>query len=181
VEKEHPNEAQTFSELAATMRHISEIVNDRSRHAFRSVHAKSHCLLRAEMTVLGDIGAPFQQGLFEAGSQHPIIMRFSTNPGDVLPDSISSPRGLAVKVVAIVNAEMVPSHVGQVNAHCNSTGLIVSFNNSAMKVTVGTIRIIGDEVTKRSPVLTRAKRKSLSLQIPLAKRFARNTGSHLKP
>ena len=45
VEKEHPGEAATFSELAAAMRHISEIVNDRSRHAFRSVHAKSHCLL----------------------------------------------------------------------------------------------------------------------------------------
>jgi hypothetical protein len=62
LEREHPNEAQTFSELAATMRHISEIVNDRSRHAFRSVHAKSHCLLKAEMTVLDDIAAPFRQG-----------------------------------------------------------------------------------------------------------------------
>jgi hypothetical protein len=114
LEKEHPNEAQTFSELAATMRHISEIVNERSRHAFRAVHAKSHCLLKAEMTVLDDIGAPFQQGLLQAGSQYPIIMRFSTNPGDVLPDSISSPRGLAAKVVGIANAEMVPNHVGQV-------------------------------------------------------------------
>lgn len=114
LEKEHPNEAQTFSELAATMRHISESVNDRSRNAFRAVHAKSHCLLKAEMRVLDDIEAPFQQGLFQAGSLYPIIMRFSTNPGDILPDSISSPRGLAAKVVGIVNAEMVPNHAGQV-------------------------------------------------------------------
>ena len=114
IEKEHPNEARTFSELAGTMRHISEIVNDRSRHAYRAVHAKSHCLLKADMTVLDDVGAPFRQGLFQAGSQYPIIMRFSTNPGDVLPDSISSPRGLAAKVVGIMNAEMVPNHMGQV-------------------------------------------------------------------
>lgn len=114
LEKEHPDEAQTISELAATMRHISELVNDRSRQTFRAVHTKSHCLLKAEMTVLDDISAPFQQGLFQAGGRYPIIMRFSTNPGDVLPDSISSPRGLAVKVVGIVNAEMVPNHVGQV-------------------------------------------------------------------
>jgi hypothetical protein len=114
VEKEHPDEAHTFAELAATMRHISEIVNDRSRNAFRAVHAKSHCLLKAEMTVLDDIGTPVRQGLFQPGSQYPIIMRFSTNPGDILPDSISSPRGLATKVVGIVNAEMVPNHVGEV-------------------------------------------------------------------
>src|SRR5580658_2690120 len=114
VEKEHPGEALIFSELAVAMRHISEIVNGRSRSAFRSVHAKSHCLLRAQMTVLNDISPPFQQGLFQAGAEHPMIMRFSTNPGDILPDSISSPRGLAIKVVGLENSEMVPSHVGQV-------------------------------------------------------------------
>jgi hypothetical protein len=114
VEKEHPGEALTFSDISASMRHIAEIVNDRSRNAFRSVHAKSHCLLRAQMTVLNDIALPFQQGLFQAGAEYPIIMRFSTNPGDVLPDSISSPRGLATKVVGVANSEMVPNHVGQV-------------------------------------------------------------------
>ena len=41
-------------------------------------------------------------------------MRFSTNPGDVLPDSISSPRGLAIKMVGVANSEMVPNHIGQV-------------------------------------------------------------------
>jgi len=79
VEKEHPGEALTFSEIVGAMRHIAEIVNDRSRNAFRSVHAKSHCLLKAEMTVRNDIAPPFQQGLFQAGAGYPIIMRFSTN------------------------------------------------------------------------------------------------------
>jgi len=66
------------------------------------------------MTVLRDTSPPFQQGLFQAGAEYPIIMRFSTNPGDILPDSISSPRGLAIKVVGIANSAMVPNHVGQV-------------------------------------------------------------------
>ena len=114
MEKEHPGEAQAFSELTGATQHISEIVNDRSRNAFRAVHAKSHCLLKAEMTVLDDIGAPFQQGLFQAGAEYPMIMRFSTNPGDVLPDSTSSPPGLAMKVVGVANSEMVPNRVGQV-------------------------------------------------------------------
>jgi hypothetical protein len=51
---------------------------------------------------------------FRVGGRHAVIMRFSTNPGDILPDSISSPRGLAVKVAGVVNSEMVPNHVGQV-------------------------------------------------------------------
>ena len=42
-----------------------------------------------------------------------------------------------------------------------ATGLIVSFKNSAMKITVETIRIIQDEITKRSPVLMGANRKPL--------------------
>lgn len=114
VEVKHPDEDQTFSELAGTMRHISEIINDRARNAFRSVHAKSHALLKAQMTVLSHLPAPFQQGLFQTGGNYPVIMRFSTNPGDILPDSISSPRGLAVKVIGIANGEMEPHHSGQV-------------------------------------------------------------------
>jgi len=113
VEVKHANEDATFSELAAVMRHISEIVNDRARNAFRSVHAKSHALLKAQVTILSDIPASLQQGLIQPGRNYPVILRFSTNPGDILPDSISSPRGLGVKVIG-VGGDMVPSHSGQV-------------------------------------------------------------------
>jgi hypothetical protein len=113
VEVKRADEDSTFSELSASLRHIAEIVNDRARNAFRSFHAKSHALLKAQMTVLSDIPTPFQQGLFQAGRDYPIIMRFSTNPGDILPDSISSPRGLALKVVG-VSGDMLPIHSGQV-------------------------------------------------------------------
>lgn len=42
-----------------------------------------------------------------------------------------------------------------------ATGLVVVFRNSAMKITPETIRIIRDEITKRSPVLMGANRKPL--------------------
>jgi hypothetical protein len=42
-----------------------------------------------------------------------------------------------------------------------ATGLIVSFKNSAMKITPETINIIRDEITRRSPVLMGANRKPL--------------------
>jgi hypothetical protein len=114
VEVKHPDEDKTFSELAGVMRHISEIVNDRARNAFRSVHAKSHALLKGQMSVLSDLPEHLQQGMFQPGSNYPVIMRFSTNPGDILPDSISSPRGLGIKVIGIANGDMLPQHAGQV-------------------------------------------------------------------
>ena len=42
-----------------------------------------------------------------------------------------------------------------------ATGLIVSFQNSAIKVTAETVRIIRHEITTRSPVLMGANRKPL--------------------
>ena len=82
------------------------------RNAYRSVHAKSHGLLTGRLQVYGDLPHPYAQGLFSKPADYGVIMRFSTNPGDILPDSISTPRGLAVKVIGIEGADMVPEHAG---------------------------------------------------------------------
>jgi len=42
-----------------------------------------------------------------------------------------------------------------------ATGLVISFKNSAMKISPETIRIVRNEITKRSPVLMGANRKPL--------------------
>jgi hypothetical protein len=113
VEVAVPNEEQVFDDLSAAMRHIAEMIGDRARHAARAVHAKSHGVLKAELTVLDGLPEPLAQGLFSRAATYPAIMRFSTNPGDMLPDSISTPRGLAVKVIG-VSGEMLPGHEGNV-------------------------------------------------------------------
>jgi hypothetical protein len=95
------------------MRRIAEMINDRSRHAVRAVHAKSHGLLRADLTVADGLPEHLAQGLFKGAGKYPAIVRFSTNPGDILPDSISTPRGLAVKIIG-VEGEMLPDHQGEV-------------------------------------------------------------------
>ncbi len=83
------------------MRSISETVWRDGGHAHRSVHAKSHGLLRGEMHVLDGLPEPLRQGLFAKPGTYPVVMRFSTNPGDILDDSVSTPRGLAVKVIGV--------------------------------------------------------------------------------
>ena len=95
------------------MANVSELISDRARHAARSVHAKSHGLLRAELTVLDRLPEPLAQGMFQIGRSYAAIMRFSTTPGDILADSISTPRGLGVKVIG-VEGPMLKEHLGQV-------------------------------------------------------------------
>ncbi len=110
VETIRPNEEQVFDELAATMRHISETIGDRARHTARPVHAKSHGLLRGELTINTGLPEALSQGLFSKPASYAVIMRFSTNPGDMLPDSISTPRGLATKVLGIEGVPMLSGH-----------------------------------------------------------------------
>jgi len=112
IEVVHVDEERIFSEIASTMRHISELIDDRCRHAARSVHAKSHGLLKAELTVMDGLPEPLAQGLFQPGHSYPVIMRFSTNPGDILSDSISTPRGLGIKVLG-VEGSMLQENEGQ--------------------------------------------------------------------
>jgi catalase len=113
LEVRKPDEEQVFDEIASTMRGISQIFNDRARNAYRSVHAKSHGLLKGELRVYDGLPEPYRQGLFARTETLGVILRFSTNPGDILPDSISTPRGLAVKVIGIEGAAMVAEHAGQ--------------------------------------------------------------------
>lgn len=112
VETIQPGETETFNEIAAKLMDISRNVGQRQRHTVRSVHAKSHGLLKAEFTVLPGLDEALRQGLFADEKSYGAVMRFSTNPGDILSDHISTPRGLAIKVIG-VEGEMLPNHAGQ--------------------------------------------------------------------
>ena len=93
------------------MQHITRTMAAHYRHAYRPVHAKSHGVLVGQLQISSNLDEPFAQGLFANAGNYPVILRFSTNPGDLLADSVSSPRGLAIK---ILNApgEMLPTHSG---------------------------------------------------------------------
>ena len=112
VEQPAADEHVIFDELSRTMQHITRTMADRYRHAYRPVHAKSHGILVGTLEVATGLLEPLAQGLFAQASSYPVVMRFSTNPGDLLADSVSSPRGLAVKVLGVAG-DTVPNHAGQ--------------------------------------------------------------------
>ncbi len=107
VEQIAPDEAETTEKLATQFLKISAITYRDGGHAMRPVHAKSHGLLEAEFVVLDGLPPVLAQGLFSKPGSYPAYMRFSTSPGDILADDVSTPRGLAVKVVG-VEGERLP-------------------------------------------------------------------------
>jgi hypothetical protein len=108
-EKAEADEAQTTQGLIETISKIQSKVYADSAHAERGVHAKSHGLLSGELTVSERLPPELAQGLFAAGGSYPVVMRLSTIPGDVLDDAVSTPRGMAIKVIGVHGARVAGS------------------------------------------------------------------------
>jgi hypothetical protein len=99
-------EAETCEQLVKTLLGISETTFRDSGHALRSVHAKSHGLLRGELQVLPGLPEVLAQGIFARPGSWPLVMRLSTTPGDILDDSVSTPRSMAVKIIGVEGARL---------------------------------------------------------------------------
>ncbi len=112
LETPSPDEADAVIGLRDTLHTINQTTLRDGGHPLRSVHAKSHALLTGEMEILPNLPETLAQGLFAKPGRHALVMRISTNPGDILPDSVSLPRGLALKV-ADVDGERLTGSEGQ--------------------------------------------------------------------
>lgn len=112
LETLEPDEAETFASLVETLHGINETTLADGGHPLRSVHAKSHALLKGEMRVLDNLRPELAQGLFASPGTYRVMLRLSTNPGDVLPDSVSTPRGMALKVTDVEGERLPGSEDG---------------------------------------------------------------------
>jgi hypothetical protein len=99
-------EADTCEQLVKTLLGISATTFKDCGHALRSVHAKSHGLLRGELHVLPGLSKVLAQGIFAHPGSWPMVMRLSTTPGDILDDSVSTPRSMAVKVIGVAGERL---------------------------------------------------------------------------
>lgn len=99
-------EAATNDGLIEVLGKISQTTFEHSGHAIRAVHAKAHGVLHGTMQILDNLSPQLAQGLFAKPGTYQVAMRFSTLPGDILDDSVSTPRGLAVKVIGVEGARL---------------------------------------------------------------------------
>lgn len=111
VETMEPDEAQTIDDLNAAFDKILSTTARDYGHAVRAVHAKAHGVLKAVLTVHDGLPPELAQGLFSRPQEYDAYLRISTNAGDILPDAISLPRGLAIKVMG-VSGQRLPDAAG---------------------------------------------------------------------
>lgn len=102
------DEAQTAQEMAQVMQRISATVAVDESHAFRSVHARTHGILHGTLEVLA-LSGECAHGLFARNGTHAVVMRLSSTPGDLLDDMVSTPRGLALKVLEADGPRLEPA------------------------------------------------------------------------
>jgi hypothetical protein len=102
-----PDEGHTQAQIEEQMRRIQEKTWADGGKAIRSVHAKSHGLLVGELRIPVGLEPELAQGIFARPATLPVVMRLSTIPGDILPDDISTPRGMAIKIIG-VDGERLP-------------------------------------------------------------------------
>ena len=98
AEKPEADEGETVKNLNEQFHLIQEQTAKDYGSAVRGVHAKAHAIVKGRIEILSGLAAPLAQGLFASAGSYDVLMRFSTLPGDILDDSISVPRGLAIKV-----------------------------------------------------------------------------------
>ena len=106
-----PDERAAHEIIAESLARIQRTTLSDYGWAARGVHAKSHGLLEGELRVLPGLPKKLAQGLFADVRTYPVVMRISTNPGDILDDTVSTPRGMALKVLG-VTGERLPGDNG---------------------------------------------------------------------
>ena len=101
VEEPLKDEAEIQQGLIDEILKISQTTYKDGGHAMRGVHAKSHGIVKGRLVVTEGLPPVLAQGLFAKAGQYDVIMRFSTSPGDIMDDNVSTPRGLAIKVFGV--------------------------------------------------------------------------------
>lgn len=108
VEQIQPHEEDTVAEIRQLFAELRAKAFEKHRHAIRDAHAKSHGLLRGELHIYEGLPEELAQGLFAEPRAYPVIVRFSTSPGDLLKDSRPAFRGMAIKVVGVPGQKTIP-------------------------------------------------------------------------
>jgi hypothetical protein len=148
-----PDEKDVEAGLIAALKEISETTFKHSGHAMRSVHAKSHGLLRGELEVLGGLPATLAHGVFARPGIYPLVMRLSTTPGDMLDDKVSTPRGMAIKLVGVSGSRLPDSETDVTQDFVLVNG--PAFAVSSAKRFLGTLKLLA-KTTDKAPKLKQA-------------------------
>jgi hypothetical protein len=101
LEQSFPDEDEQVRQVVEAMERANEQVAAKHRHGLRDAHAKSHGVLAGELRIESALPDHLAQGLFATPRTYPVIVRFSTAPGDLRSDQVPVQRGMAIKVLGV--------------------------------------------------------------------------------
>lgn len=104
-----PDEADAIASLEALFLTMAKRVAEQEGHAYRAVHAKGQALLKGTLTVAAGLPDELSQGLFAEPAVFPALLRVSSPPAEQLPDAVSTPRAIALKVMDVGGERADPS------------------------------------------------------------------------
>lgn len=101
------DESKSIAGLKDLFVDMAKTVADKEGHAHRAVHAKGQGLLRGQLEIVEGLPEIYAQGLFACTGTYEVMVRLSSPPAEQLPDTVSTPRALAMKIMD-VPGERVP-------------------------------------------------------------------------
>jgi hypothetical protein len=101
LEQPRPDEDQLIKQIADKLAGNNRWAFKKYRHGIRDAHAKSHGILRGELTIYPDLPEPYRQGLFATPGPYPVIARLSSTSGALRSDETRGIRGLGIKVLGV--------------------------------------------------------------------------------
>jgi len=140
LEQIGPDEPQLAEALSETMLSIAYTTYADSAHAIRCVHAKSHALLEAEVDIRDNLPPQLAQGIFAQPGGYQAVMRLSTTPGDILHDSVSAPRGMALKILDVDGTRLPGSENSTSQDFVMVNGKV--FNSPSAKAFLGSLKLL---------------------------------------
>lgn len=134
VETVAEDEAAVIDGIIATMTRESQTVAERDGQTVRASHAKSTGLAKGTLAVLPNLAEPLRQGLFATPRSYPVLLRFAQGPGEKLSDSVSTHRGVAIKVLGVEGPKL-PGHDGATQDFVFATGPAFPQSNASTFLT----------------------------------------------
>ncbi|AWH53628.1 catalase [Stenotrophomonas sp. ESTM1D_MKCIP4_1] len=109
MERPEADEGETIDALRDVFLDMARTVAAAEGHAYRAVHAKGQALLKGRLQISDGLPEELAQGLFATPGAYECLVRFSSPPAEQLPDTVSTPRAIAVKVLGVTGERVAES------------------------------------------------------------------------
>lgn len=103
------DEAETIASLKEQFEKLLRLQTDKEGHGMRTSHAKATGLLTGELEIADDLPQELAQGIAARPGRYEVLVRFAQGPGELLPDKISTHRGMSIKVLGAAGARIPES------------------------------------------------------------------------